>query len=87
MLHELLDKDGNTVSADVADKFGARIHAAILARRRVDWKLSADVQNRMKTAIEDELFEMRDTHGIDLDFPLIDTILERSLEIARREVQ
>jgi type I restriction enzyme R subunit len=49
----------------------------------VNWTTNRDVQNRMKTEIEDYLFRLKDDRGIDLAFEEIDEILERCLEIAR----
>ena len=55
----------------------------IQERRIVNWENNTDVQNRMRTAIEDFLFELKDAHGIDLSFDDIDDIMEKCLEIAK----
>jgi hypothetical protein len=78
---------GVSLSDHIVDELAARIDKAVLGRRRVDWRLSTEVQNLIKTAIEDEVFEVQDTYGLHFDFALIDSILERCLEIARREVR
>ena len=51
--------------------------------RIVNWEKDTDVQNRMRTAIEDFLFELKDRHGIDLSFDDIDDIMEKCIEIAK----
>lgn len=51
--------------------------------RIVRWADNIDVQNQMKMAIEDYLFEVQDAQQIELDFDTIDTILDRVIEIAK----
>jgi type I restriction enzyme R subunit len=62
----------------------ASIDDAILRERIVNWTTNADVQNRMRNEIEDALFGLKDSAGLDLSFEEIDAILERCLDIARR---
>ncbi|MGE3595798.1 MAG: type I restriction endonuclease subunit R [Dehalococcoidia bacterium] len=69
-------------AADLA----ARIDDLILARRKVDWVNDIDVQNQMKTAIEDELFELQQRRSIMIEFKLIDRLLDRLIDVARRRV-
>jgi hypothetical protein len=45
---------------------------------------NADAQNRMKTDIEDVLFEIRDKNGALLALDDIDALLESVLNVARR---
>jgi phosphate uptake regulator len=49
----------------------------------VDWTHNVDVQNRMKTEIEDYLFNLKDQHGILLTLEDIDQILDHCIDIAR----
>lgn len=70
----------DTVGADAA----VAIDQIIEQRRVVNWTENADVQNRMKTAIEDELFELRDRHGVPLSLEDIDALLDDVLNVARR---
>jgi type I restriction enzyme, R subunit len=63
-----------------------RIHAAIVARRKVDWVLDCDIPNRMKTAIEDELFRTQSETGIAFDIASIDRILEKCVTEAKQHV-
>ena len=67
------------LSADVA----LRIEEIIDRRRIVSWAANTDVQNRMRTEIEDSLFELKESAGLELTFDDIDEIMERSLDIAR----
>ena len=59
------------------------IDRIVKARRCVDWTHNVDVQNRMKTEIEDYLFDLQDEHGIPLTLEDIDQILDHCIDIAR----
>lgn len=63
-----------------------RIEDIIQAKRKVDWADDMDVQNKMRIAIEEELFALKDRHGIELDFDTIDRLLDRIIDVARRRV-
>jgi type I restriction enzyme R subunit len=67
------------VSADVA----VGIDEIIRRFKIVNWTTNADVQNRMRNAIEDYLHDLNAQRGIDLSFDEIDEVLERTLDIAR----
>lgn len=62
---------------------GVKIDELIQERRIVNWTSNADVQNQMKTDIEDFLFELKEEHDFDLTFEDMDNIMEQCLEIAR----
>jgi type I restriction enzyme R subunit len=62
------------------------IDEIIRAKRKVDWTQDVDVQNRMKIAIEEELFALKDKHGLNLDFDTIDTIMDRCIDVAKRRL-
>ena len=51
--------------------------------RIVHWTRTTDVQNRMKGAIEDCLFELMEREKLELTFEEIDRILDSVLDIAR----
>ncbi|GIX04590.1 MAG: DEAD/DEAH box helicase [Planctomycetaceae bacterium] len=75
---------GNGVDPQaVGAEAGVEIDDIIQRRRIVNWTANPDVQNQMKTDIEDYLFELKDEHGFDLTFEDIDSIMEQCLEIAR----
>ncbi len=67
------------ISADA----GLHIDKIVQQHRIVSWENNMDVQNRMKGAIEDYLFELKNERELDLDFDDIDRILELCLDIAR----
>lgn len=69
--------------AEATAELAIRIDDIFRDKRKVDWIRDSDVQNQMKTAIEDELFRMQDEHGIELEFEQIDQILDRCIDIAR----
>jgi type I restriction enzyme, R subunit len=67
----------------VGAEAGLAIDRIVAERRVVHWDRNPDVQNRMKTAIEDYLFELKDECGFELTLDDIDRILEQCLDIAR----
>ena len=62
---------------------GLRVDEIVNEHRIVNWVNNVDIQNQMKGAIEDYLFELKEEQGIDLTFEDIDRILELCLDIAR----
>lgn len=52
-------------------------------RKIVNWETNADVQNEMRNAIEDYLFELKDKRGLNLTFDEVDAIMEQCLDIAK----
>ncbi|MHB1210545.1 MAG: type I restriction enzyme subunit R domain-containing protein, partial [Acidimicrobiales bacterium] len=75
--------DSETV-AKVSEEAALSIDAAIDERRVVNWTESTDVQNRMRTAVEDLLFEMKARHGLDISLDDIDNVMEQSIRLAVR---
>jgi type I restriction enzyme, R subunit len=69
-----------------AAELAALVDDTILAKRKVDWADDIDVQNQMKIAIEDELFAFKKAHRLALDFDMIDRLLDRIIDVARRRV-
>jgi type I restriction enzyme R subunit len=67
---------------DVAT-LAAAIEKTVEQRAIVDWQDDPDVQNRMKTDIEDAIFDWQKVHGVNLGFEVIDRILDRSVATAR----
>lgn len=70
---------------DLAE-LAAKMDDIILAKRKVDWATDTDVQNQMRTAIEDAIFAFKAAHGVDIDFNTIDRLLDRVIDVARRRV-
>jgi len=84
-LNEILTrfKSAHVDFDNVLADFSLTIDEVIERHRKVNWTQDMDTQNRMKTAIEDLLFEMKEKASIDLTFDEIDAILEQCLNIAR----
>jgi type I restriction enzyme R subunit len=84
-IREVFEKyaDGGFDSSERSANAALAIDQIVLERRCVDWTHNADVQNRMKTEIEDYLFNLKDEHGIPLTLEDIDQILDHCVDIAR----
>ncbi len=84
VLREILAPYAEGRSLDDAEGDAAlKIDEIIRREKIVNWTTNADVQNRMKTEIEDYLHELKEDQDIGLEFEEIDDILERCLSIAR----
>lgn len=66
-----------------AAELAVKIDEAVQQRLRVDWRSNPDVQNEMRNAIDDLLYEARATKGVPLAVQDMDAIIERALEIAK----
>jgi type I restriction enzyme, R subunit len=73
------DYDALPLAADVAVKIDDAIQLKIV----VDWRGNTDVQNEMRNAIEDLLYEAKEKQDIPLSTQDMDAIIERTLDIAR----
>jgi type I restriction enzyme R subunit len=78
---------GVKVTDDMAARLAAKIDDIIDERKKVDWAEDIDVQNKMKIAIEDELFAFQSANDVKFDFETIDRLLDRVIDVARRRVQ
>ncbi len=86
LIRDQLNAGGIALPEGTAAELAVRIDDIVLARRKVDWAEELDVQNQMKIAIEDELFALKKTQGINIDFDTIDRLLDRTIDIAKRRV-
>ncbi|EEF57021.1 type I restriction endonuclease subunit R [Pedosphaera parvula] len=68
---------------NVAANLAVQIDNAVQERLRVDWRSNPDVQNEMRNAIDDLLYEVRSQKGVPLTAQDMDGIIERALEIAK----
>ena len=85
-VHEVLEKyhvDGFEPEERAADA-ALQIDRIVEERKCVDWTQNEDVQNRMKTEIEDYLFELQENQHIPLSLEDIDQILDGCIQIARK---
>jgi type I restriction enzyme R subunit len=72
------------IPSEVVQKVAAQIAGAIFLRRKVDWASDSDVQNQMKTAIEDALYDMQAEEGVLLPLASVDAIMDFCVESARK---
>jgi len=72
----------------VSDEEAAELAVAIddIIRRLaiVNWQENLDVQNRMRIEIEDEMIRFAKARSIDLSFDVIDEVMDKCIEAARR---
>lgn len=59
------------------------LDSIILGNRIVNWTADMDIQNRMRTEIEDDIFDRSDAMGFDISFDQMDDILNRCLDVAK----
>lgn len=76
------EEHGKSITEELGNA-AIEIDKIIDQHRIVRWVDNIDVQNQMKMAIEDYLFEVQEAQGIQLDFDTIDDILDRVIEIAK----
>jgi type I restriction enzyme R subunit len=68
---------------NLAAELAIQIDEAVQKRLRVDWRSNADVQNEMRNAIDDLLYEARVEKGVPLTVQDMDGIIEKALDIAK----
>ena len=68
---------------DISATVSLAIDDVVQKHRIVHWTRNTDVQNRMKLAIEDYVFELMERENLELSFEEIDRILDSVLDIAR----
>lgn len=88
ILREGLVKHGVTAerARDLAAAAAQAADKIIHQRRIVNWKNNRDVQNRIKTEIEDSLIDLTGGEGTKLGFDEIDAMLELVLGVAMRKM-
>ena len=82
----LSGRDGASSKEDVAQvaaQIGLKVDEIVDHLKIVNWVSNPDVQNRMRQAIEDYLFEVNQGSSLGLSFDEIDAILDDCLEIAK----
>ncbi|OGJ92086.1 MAG: restriction endonuclease subunit R [Candidatus Raymondbacteria bacterium RifOxyA12_full_50_37] len=77
--HVAEKSDARKIGADA----GIQIDKLIKEKMIVNWTSNQDIQNQMKLAIEDYLFDLKEKNSISLSFEEIDTLLDTVLDIAR----
>lgn len=86
--HDLIGHELSATGAEAPEEETAALAVAIddvIERLRiVHWEQNTDVQNRMRTEIEDELFRFKDEHGVPLTYDAMDRLMDGCIEVARR---
>lgn len=67
----------------LAAEVALKIDDAVQRNMEVDWDRKSDVQNRMRNEIDDVLYDVKGEQGIALQPEDMDSIVERSIEIAK----
>jgi type I restriction enzyme R subunit len=67
---------------DLSAKIAIGIDDIIQKNRIINWQKNNDVQNQMKTQMEDLLFDELNENNLSLDFEAIDTILDKCVATA-----
>ncbi|MGI8544552.1 MAG: hypothetical protein ACR2MD_13915 [Aridibacter sp.] len=71
-------------SKPVATQASLEINRLIEKNKVVDWTENDDIKNSMRNDIDDYLYNIRTENGLDLDFDLMDRIIEETIDIARK---
>lgn len=85
IVHDVVAKYGSDGgdAAEASTETALEIDRAIEERRVVNWTRNADVQNQMRNAIEDHLFELKDRLHAPISVDEIDAAMEQCLGVAR----
>jgi type I restriction enzyme R subunit len=79
IINEKIKHEDENSLADLA----IAINSIIEKHRIVHWIHNIDVQNRMRTEIEDILFEFKDKTGKEIALEQMDSIMDQCIDIAR----
>jgi type I restriction enzyme R subunit len=82
---DVTDDHDTDSQAGLAARMALAIEAIIDERRIRDWVHNEDIQRRMKDAIDDYLFDMQDKQRLRLQTGDMDGIIDRCLDIARKQ--
>jgi type I restriction enzyme R subunit len=84
LIGETLHDMGTSMSDETKATLAIAIDDVIERLKIVHWEQNTDVQNRMRTEIEDELFRFKEAHGVVLTFDAMDRLMDGCIEVARR---
>lgn len=85
--HLVSDIDENQHPEQLCTAIALKCHSVIESLKKRDWVYDRDVINTMWNEIEDHLLEIKNDYNVNMDFPLIDKIIEEIIEIAKnREI-
>ena len=77
---------GGCEPAEVGAEAALAVEEIITRLRIVNWTANTDVQNQMRTEIEDALFDLKAKYGMELAFDQMDEIIEECLKVAKVRV-
>jgi len=80
---EIPDAMTETISDSIRSEIALKIDDIVRENMVVDWQYKENISNRIRQQIDDYLFEIKDLYEMDLDLDVIDSIIEKSLEIAK----
>ncbi|CAO1649805.1 hypothetical protein NYA22BAC_00459 [Parasphingorhabdus sp. NYA22] len=85
VLSEIAGDKSEDISANTAAEFAGIVRS----HRKVGWQDDSDVENAIRNAMDDYLYdELKEGQGLyGLSVEIMDEIIDRSLEIAKRQVQ
>lgn len=88
VVFEILDlhKTGNEEFKEIAAVTALALDKIIMSMRIVNWTMNMDCQNQMRNRIEDCLFELKGSKGIEFTFDEIDSIMDQCIDIAKVRV-
>src|SRR5690606_40383689 len=81
---EALRETGARAGDDETAELAVAIDEIIRRLAIIHWQDNLDVQNRMRIEIEDEMIRFAEARGSALSFELIDQLMDRCIEAARR---
>jgi type I restriction enzyme R subunit len=80
---EIKEEPVSYKTSDTAANLAVEIDNAIQKKLVIDWRTNPDIQNEMRNAIDDLLYDAREKKGLPLNVQDMDGIIERALEIAK----
>ena len=75
---------GAAAPQDAIAELALEIDGIIERLKIVHWETNLDIQNRMRTEIEDAFFRFKDRTGAALDFESLDRVMDQCIGAARR---
>jgi type I restriction enzyme R subunit len=69
---------------DLAEEMALAIQGVIDKRKKVDWATREDVIKDIQNDLDDYLFELERTHGVQLTPEQMDAIIERCISVAKK---
>jgi type I restriction enzyme, R subunit len=84
LIEDVLGATDTRVPENDTAALAVSIDNVIERNKIVHWEQNIDVQNRMRTEIEDELFRFKEDRQVPLTFDAMDRLMDSCIEVARR---